>query len=220
TISMRSKEGASDYRYFPEPDLPPIQLTPAQIEQWRQQLPELPHAKRHRYETELGLSAYDTRVLTDERSMAEYFEATVAAGADPKLASNWITGDITAWLKAQKQEIRSLACRPEQLAELIGLIQSGTISGKIAKELLPELLRQGGSPKALVEAKGLVQVSDPAILGEWIDQVLAAHPRELEQYRAGKTKLFGFFVGKVMQKTGGRADPQRTNELLKQKLTC
>jgi aspartyl-tRNA(Asn)/glutamyl-tRNA(Gln) amidotransferase subunit B len=220
TVSMRTKEGASDYRYFPEPDLPPIQLTPEQIEHWRSQLPELPHAKRRRYQEELGLSAYDSRVLTDERAVAEYFEATVAAGADPKLASNWITGDITAWLKAQKQDIRNVACRPEHLAELIGLIQAGTISGKIAKELLPELLGNGGSPQALVEARGLTQVSDPAVLSAYIDQVLAAHPQELAQYRGGKTKLFGFFVGKVMQHTGGRADPQRTNELLKQKLNA
>jgi aspartyl-tRNA(Asn)/glutamyl-tRNA(Gln) amidotransferase subunit B len=218
TVSMRTKEGASDYRYFPEPDLPPIQLTPDQIDHWRSQLPELPATKRHRYQEVLGLSAYDTRVLTDERAMAEYFEATVAAGADPKLASNWITGDITAWLKTQKQDIRSLACRPSDLAELIGLIQAGTISGKIAKELLPELLTNGGSPQALVESRGLTQVSDPELIGQWIDEVFADHPQELSQYRGGKTKLFGFFVGKVMQKTGGRADPQRTNELLKQKL--
>ncbi|MEN9206820.1 MAG: Asp-tRNA(Asn)/Glu-tRNA(Gln) amidotransferase subunit GatB [Gloeomargarita sp. GMQP_bins_120] len=218
TVSMRSKEGASDYRYFPEPDLPPIQLTPGQIERWRQELPELPAAKRHRYEEELHLSAYDARVLTDERAMAEYFEATVAAGADPKLAANWLTGDVTAWLKAQKRDIRDLACRPSELAELIQLIQAGTISGKIAKDLLPELLAQGGSPKALVEARGLTQVSDPELLGAWIDEVLAAHPQEVEQYRAGKTKLFGFFVGKVMQRSNGRADPKRTNELLKQKL--
>jgi len=218
TVSMRTKEGASDYRYFPEPDLPPIQLTPDQIEHWRSHLPELPHSKRHRYQEELGLSAYDSRVLTDERAMAEYFEATVACGADPKLASNWITGDITAWLKTQKQDIATLACRPSDLAELIGLIQAGTISGKIAKELLPELLANGGSPRALVEARGLTQVSDPELIGQWIDEVFAAHPQELSQYRSGKTKLFGFFVGKVMQKTGGRADPQRTNELLKQKL--
>ncbi len=218
TVSMRTKEGASDYRYFPEPDLPPLRLTPDQIEQWRSHLPELPQAKRHRYQTQLGLSAYDARVLTDERAVAEYFEAAVAAGADPKLASNWLSGDITAWLKNQKQDIRTLACRPEHLAELIGLIQAGTISGKIAKELLPELLSEGGSPQALVAAKGLTQVSDPELIGQWIDEVLAAHPQELSQYRGGKTKLFGFFVGKVMQKTSGRADPQRTNTLLKQKL--
>ncbi|MCS6781746.1 MAG: Asp-tRNA(Asn)/Glu-tRNA(Gln) amidotransferase subunit GatB [Gloeomargarita sp. SKYBB_i_bin120] len=218
TVSMRSKEGASDYRYFPEPDLPPIQLTPEQIERWRQELPELPAAKRHRYQEELHLSAYDARLLTDERSFAEYFEAVVAAGADPKQAANWLTGDVTAWLKAQKRDIRDLACQPQELAELIGLIQAGTISGKIAKDLLPELLTQGGSPKALVEARGLTQVSDPALLNAWIDEVLAAHPQELQQYRAGKTKLFGFFVGKVMQHSKGRADPKRTNELLKQKL--
>lgn len=218
TISMRSKEGSSDYRYFPEPDLPPIELTPAQIDRWRQELPQLPAQKRHHYEDVLGLSAYDARVLTDERPAAEYFEATVAAGADPKQASNWISGDITAYLKAHKLDIHSLPFGPAGLAELLGLIQSGTISGKIAKDLLPELLSQGGSPLALVEAKGLTQLSDPTALAAIIDELMVAHPRELEQYRAGKNKLFGFFVGQVMKQTGGRADPRLTNDLLKAKL--
>ena len=175
-------------------------------------------AKRHRYESELGLSAYDTRVLTDDHPISEYFEATIATGANIKQAVNWIMGDITAYLKNEKCSVTEIALKPEGLAELIALIEAGTISGKIAKDLLPELLAQGGSPKALVESKGLIQLSDPTALGEIIDQVLIENPKELEQYHAGKTKLQGFFVGQIMKKTGGRADPKLTNQLLGEKL--
>ncbi|MGB3517986.1 MAG: Asp-tRNA(Asn)/Glu-tRNA(Gln) amidotransferase subunit GatB [Elainellaceae cyanobacterium] len=218
TISMRLKEGSSDYRYFPEPDLGPIEVSSEQLEGWRGELPELPAQKRHRYETDLGLSAYDTGVLTDDRSIAEYFEAAIAAGANAKLAANWITQDIGAYLNNEKKTIRELALTPESLAELIDLIEAGTISNKIGKDLLPELLTQGGSAKALVEQKGLVQISDEGELAAVIDQVLADNPDELAKYRAGKTKLQGFFVGQVMKKTNGRADPKLTNKLLKPKL--
>jgi len=218
TISMRVKEGSSDYRYFPEPDLGPIQVSSEQLENWRSQLPELPAAKRHRYETELGLSSYDARVLTDDRAMAEYFEAALAAGAAAKPAANWIMGDISAFLNNEKKAIAEIPLTPETLAELVELIEANTISNKIAKDLLPELLTQGGSPKALVESKGLVQVSDPSVIEAAIDEVIAAFPDELEKYRGGKKKLLGFFVGQVMKKTGGRADPKLTNELLTQKL--
>ncbi|XGV88172.1 MAG: Asp-tRNA(Asn)/Glu-tRNA(Gln) amidotransferase subunit GatB [Limnothrix sp. BL-A-16] len=218
TISMRSKEGSSDYRYFPEPDLTPIVVSEEQRESWRKELPELPAQKRHRYETELGLSAYDAQVLTDERAVAEYFEATVAAGGDVKQAANWIMGDIAAWLKNEKQSIDNLALKPAELAELVGLIVNGTISGKIAKDILPELLTEGGSPKALVDRKGLVQISDQGAIKAMIEEVLAAHPTELEQYRAGKTKLKGFFVGQLMKKSGGRVDPKLTNQLLEELL--
>lgn len=218
TISMRKKEGSSDYRYFPEPDLPPIQVSAEQLKTWKSQLPELPAEKRHRYESELGLSPYDTRVLTDDHPISEYFEATIAAGANIKQAVNWIMGDITAHIKNEKCSVTELPLKPEGLAELIGLIDAGTISGKIAKDLLPELLTKGGSPKVLVETKGLIQLSDPTALGEIIDQVLVENPKELEQYHAGKTKLQGFFVGQIMKKTGGRADPKLTNQLLGEKL--
>jgi aspartyl-tRNA(Asn)/glutamyl-tRNA(Gln) amidotransferase subunit B len=218
TISMRKKEGSSDYRYFPEPDLPPIQVSAEQLKTWKSQLPELPAEKRHRYESELGLSPYDTRVLTDDHPISEYFEATIAAGANIKQAVNWIMGDITAHIKNEKCSVTEIPLKPEGLAELIALIEAGTISGKIAKDLLPELLTQGGSPKALVEAKGLIQLSDPKALAEIIDQVLVENPKELEQYHAGKTKLQGFFVGQIMKKTGGRADPKLTNQLLGEKL--
>lgn len=218
TVSMRTKEGSSDYRYFPEPDLAPIEVSKAQLEQWRAELPELPAQKRHRYESELGLSAYDTRVLTDERAVSEYFEATVAAGASAKQAANWIMGDIAAYLNSNKLSIGEIALKPKTLAELIQLIEGNTISGKIAKDILPELLTQGGSAKELVERKGLIQISDRSAIEAIVEQVIAANPKELEQYRNGKTKLLGFFVGQVLKQTGGRADPKLTNQLLAEKL--
>lgn len=218
TVSMRSKEGSSDYRYFPEPDLAPIEVSQEQLDKWRAELPELPAQKRHRYESELGLSAYDARVLTDERSVAEYFEAAVAAGASAKQAANWIMGDIAAYLNSNKLNITELALKPTTLAELIGLIEDNTISGKIAKDILPELLAQGGSAKELVERKGLSQISDRSAIEAIVEQVIAANPKELEQYRNGKTKLLGFFVGQVLKQTGGRADPKLTNQLLAEKL--
>ncbi|OWY68031.1 aspartyl/glutamyl-tRNA amidotransferase subunit B [cyanobacterium TDX16] len=218
TVSMRTKEGSSDYRYFPEPDLAPIEVSKEQLEKWRAELPELPAQKRHRYESELGLSAYDARVLTDERSVSEYFEATVAAGASAKQAANWIMGDIAAYLNSNKLSIGEIALKPEMLAELIQLIEGNTISGKIAKDILPELLTQGGSAKELVERKGLIQISDRSAIETIVEQVIAANPKELEQYRNGKTKLLGFFVGQVLKQTGGRADPKLTNQLLAEKL--
>ncbi|NEP61426.1 MAG: Asp-tRNA(Asn)/Glu-tRNA(Gln) amidotransferase subunit GatB [Symploca sp. SIO2G7] len=218
TFSMRSKEGSSDYRYFPEPDLPPIEVSQEQLEQWHNELPELPAQKRERYIQELGLSAYDSRVLTDDRQVAEYFEGTVTAGANAKQAANWVMGDIAAYLKTEKLAIADIALTPAILAELINLIEDGTISGKIAKEILPELLSKGGSAKELVESKGLIKISNPEELEAIIDEIIAAHPKELEQYRNGKTKLQGFFVGQVMKKTSGRADPKLTNQLLGKKL--
>ena len=218
TKSMRLKEGSSDYRYFPEPDLPPIEVSSEQLEAWKAELPELPVQKRHRYEHELGLSAYDTRVMTDDRAVAEYFEAAVETGGEPKQVANWIMGDIAAYIKSNELTIAEIALKPEILAELVGLITKGTISGKIAKEILPELLTKGGSAKELVEKKGLIQISDTAAIEKIIDEVIAAHPDELEKFRNGKTKLKGFFVGQVMKKSGGRADPKLTNQLLGKKL--
>jgi len=218
TKSMRSKEGASDYRYFPDPDLGPIEVGAEQREGWRSELPELPAAKRHRYAEQLGLSIYDARVLTDERAMAEYFEAAVAAGADAKAVSNWVTGDIAAYVNANRLSISELPLKPEQLAEMVQLIDGGVISGKIAKDLLPELLAQGGSPKAIVEAQGLGMISDPAEITAIVEALLAAHPAEVEAFRDGKTKLQGFFVGLLMKQSGGKADPKLANQILNQKL--
>ncbi|NJN01767.1 MAG: Asp-tRNA(Asn)/Glu-tRNA(Gln) amidotransferase subunit GatB [Leptolyngbyaceae cyanobacterium RM1_1_2] len=218
TSSMRIKEGSSDYRYFPEPDLPPIEVAPKQLETWRAELPELPASKRYRYEADLGLSAYDARVLTDDRTIAEYFEAAVSLGANSKLSANWITQDIAAHLNAEKLTIAEIALKPAMLAEMVQLIDEGTISTKIAKEILPELLQVGGSPKQMIASKGLSQISDSGALEQVIDEILAAYPDEVEKYRGGKKKLQGFFVGQVMQKTSGRADPKMTNQILGKKL--
>jgi aspartyl-tRNA(Asn)/glutamyl-tRNA(Gln) amidotransferase subunit B len=219
TISMRKKEGSSDYRYFPEPDLPPLEVSPEQIETWSAQLPELPARKRRRYEEEFGLSAYDARVLTDDRTVAEYFETAVIAGANAKLVANWISQDIAAYLNNNKLTMSEIALKAEELAELVKLIENGTISGKIAKEILPELLNEGGSPQALVTKKGLIQISDTSAIETLIDEIIAAHPSELEKFRAGKTNLKGFFVGQVMKKSGGKADPKLTSQILDQKLS-
>ncbi|WP_269622117.1 Asp-tRNA(Asn)/Glu-tRNA(Gln) amidotransferase subunit GatB [Prochlorococcus marinus] len=218
TKSMRSKEGSSDYRYFPDPDLGPIEVSVELKERWRDELPELPSAKRHRYAEDFGLSMYDSRVLTDDHQMARYFEIVVSAGSDSKQAANWITGDIAAYVKANKICFDDLIFTPNELAEMIKLIDEGKISGKIAKEILPELLANGGSPKVLVDEKGLGMISDPAILQEIIDELLTKHPKEVDSYRAGKTKLQGFFVGQLMKKTSGKADPKLANQILKKKL--
>ena len=218
TKSMRSKEGASDYRYFPDPDLGPIEVSADQREAWRAELPELPAVKRHRYAVGLGLSQYDARVLTDERPMADYFEAAVASGVDAKLTANWITGDIAAYVNSKRLSYGDLALRPEQLSELVELIEGGTISGKIGKEILPELLEKGGSAKALVEERGLGMISDPGAIEAIVEELLAAYPGEVEAYRGGKTKLQGFFVGQLMKKTGGKADPKLANQILSKKL--
>jgi aspartyl-tRNA(Asn)/glutamyl-tRNA(Gln) amidotransferase subunit B len=218
TKSMRSKEGSSDYRYFPEPDLGPIEVSDVQREAWRAELPELPAARRHRYADQLGLSVYDARVLTDERPMADYFEAAVAAGGDPKGVANWITGDIAAHVNAERLTFAELPLQPAQLAEMVALIDDGVISGKIAKEILPELLTAGGSPRAIVEARGLGMISDPAAITAIVDELLAAHPEEVTAFRGGKTKLQGFFVGQLMKRTGGKADPKLANRILNERL--
>jgi aspartyl-tRNA(Asn)/glutamyl-tRNA(Gln) amidotransferase subunit B len=219
TRSMRLKEGSSDYRYFPEPDLGPIEVSVEQKAHWTSQLPELPRSKRHRYQDDLGLSPYDTRVITDDRATTEYFEASIAAGAPPKPAANWIMGDIGGYLNANNSlGISDLKLTPSGLAELIVLIEDGTISNKIAKDLLPELLENGGSPKAIVEKKGLVQISDPSVIEAAVLEVIAANPNELAQYKGGKTKMLGFFVGQVLKKTGGKADPKLANQIVAQKL--
>lgn len=219
TISMRSKEESSDYRYFPEPDLPPIIVNDSLLEELAKTLPELPAEKRTRYQEELGLSAYDARVLTDDKDVAQYFEAVVEAGANAKSAANWVTQDIAAYLNSQPHlTINDLPLKPPMLAELIGLIEEGTISGKIAKEILPELLEKGGSPKQLVESRGMVTISNPEELSAIIDKVLAENADKVAQYKAGKKKLQGFFVGQIMKATGGRAEPKLTNQILNEKL--
>jgi aspartyl-tRNA(Asn)/glutamyl-tRNA(Gln) amidotransferase subunit B len=215
TISMRTKEGSSDYRYFPEPDLAPIEVSDTQLNQWRSELPELPAQKRHRYENELGLSAYDTRVLTEDVIVSQYFEAAIASGASPKAAANWITQDIAAYLNKQKLSITEIGLTPANLADVITRIESGKISNAQAKQKLPELLT-GLSPEKAFAGQELI--SDLSVLEPIVDEVIAANPKELEKYRNGNTNLKGFFVGQVLKKTNKRADPKLTNELVEKKL--
>ncbi len=218
TKSMRSKEGSSDYRYFPDPDLGPIEVSNDLKEKWRSELPELPASKRYRYAAELGLSIYDARVLTDEYSMAKYFEKVVEEGAAAKSAANWITGDLAAFVNSNRLTFGQISFQPKALAEMLKMIELGEISGKIAKEILPELLKNGGSPKMIVDQRGLGMISDPEVLGEIIDQLIISHPNEVESFRSGKKKLLGFFVGQLMKKTKGKADPKLANQLLNKKL--
>ena len=218
TKSMRSKEGSSDYRYFPDPDLGPIEVSHALKEKWRSELPELPAAKRNRYAAELGLSIYDARVLTDESSMAKYFEKVVNECGAAKSSANWITGDIAAFIKSNRLSFDQLSFKPNELAEMLKMIDVGEISGKIAKEILPELLSKGGSPKQLVKERGLGMIGDPKVIEEIIDKLILNHPNEVESFRAGKKKLLGFFVGQLMKETKGKADPKLANQILNKKL--
>ncbi|QSJ16686.1 Asp-tRNA(Asn)/Glu-tRNA(Gln) amidotransferase subunit GatB [Nostoc sp. UHCC 0702] len=215
TSSMRVKEGSSDYRYFPEPDLAPIEVSSEQLDKWQSELPELPAQKRHHYESELGLSPYDARVLTEERAVAEYFERAIAAGANPKAAANWITQDIAAYLNKQKLNITEIALTPTNLADVITRIEKGKISNAQAKEKLGDLL-SGVSPEKAFAGQELI--TDPTVLEPIIDEVIAANPKELEKYRNGNINLKGFFVGQVLKKTSKRADPKLTNELVEKKL--
>ncbi|AFY55732.1 glutamyl-tRNA(Gln) and/or aspartyl-tRNA(Asn) amidotransferase, B subunit [Rivularia sp. PCC 7116] len=215
TISMRVKEGSSDYRYFPEPDLAPIEVTEEQLKNWESELPDLPAKKRHHYETELGLSAYDARVLTEERATAEYFETAVNKGANAKTAANWIMGDIAGYLNKEKLSISQINLTPNNLAEVAKLIDKGEISNAKAKEKLPDLLA-GKAPKDVFAGEKLI--TDPAVLEPLIDEAIAGNPKEVEKYRSGKTNVKGFFVGQVLKKTGKRADPKLTNQLVDKKL--
>ncbi|NLQ05252.1 Asp-tRNA(Asn)/Glu-tRNA(Gln) amidotransferase subunit GatB [Cylindrospermopsis raciborskii] len=215
TSSMRVKEGSSDYRYFPEPDLAPIEVSHSQLETWRSELPELPAQKRHRYERELGLSAYDTRVLTEDLPVTEYFEIAINAGANPKSAANWITQDIAAYLNKQKLTISEIKLTPQTMAEVISRIEKGKISNAQAKEKLGDLLT-GISVEEVFAGQELI--TDPDVLGPIVDEIIAANPQQVEKYRGGNINLKGFFVGQVLKKTNKRAEPKLTNELVEKKL--
>jgi aspartyl-tRNA(Asn)/glutamyl-tRNA(Gln) amidotransferase subunit B len=219
TFSQRSKESAHDYRYFPEPDLVPIVIDEAWEDRLRAALPELPRARRARFESEYGLSAYDAGVLTAERAIADYFEAAVRAGAASKPAANWVMGDLQALLTEAKQDFGVCRVTPDNLAAMIRLIEDGTISGKIAKELLPEMLSTGEAPKELVERKGLVQISDERALESVAREVVRANPGPAADYRGGKERAFGFLVGQLMKATKGKANPQLANEVLRKVLS-
>lgn len=219
TSSMRTKEGLADYRYFPEPDLPDLEITDEQIEAVKAGMAELPTAKRERY-LSLGLPRADVLILADELATADFFDATMAAGAPPKAAANWIMGDIMAACKEKKIGMDSLALTPTALAETLTLIEDGTISGKIAKDLLPRLLQgeANAGVAAFVEKEGLVQISDESAVEAMVDAVLAANPTQLQQYCSGKTKLAGFFTGQVMKESQGRVNPGLMNQVLQRKL--
>jgi aspartyl-tRNA(Asn)/glutamyl-tRNA(Gln) amidotransferase subunit B len=218
TVSMRSKEEAHDYRYFPDPDLVPLVISPSWIERVRRELPELPAARRRRYQEEFGLSEYDARVLTAARETADYFEECVRQYPHPKVVANWVMGDLARLLNAAQVEIGECRVRPGGLAALLRLIDDGTISGKIAKGVLEEMFATGKEPQAVVAEKGLVQITDPKVLAPVVDRVLAANPGPVADYRQGKSKALGFLVGQVMKETRGKANPGLVNALLKEKL--
>ncbi|MFC5773971.1 Asp-tRNA(Asn)/Glu-tRNA(Gln) amidotransferase subunit GatB [Ectobacillus antri] len=214
TILMRVKEGSDDYRYFPEPDLVELYIDDAWKERVRAEIPELPDARQKRYVEEWGLPSYDAGVLTATKEMADFFEATVAGGADAKLASNWLMGEVSAYLNKQQKELKYIALTPASLADLITLIEKGTISSKIAKQVFAELVEKGGEPEAIIKAKGLVQISDEGTLRAMITEVLDKNPQSIEDYKNGKEKAIGFLVGQIMKLTKGQANPPLVNKLL------
>jgi aspartyl-tRNA(Asn)/glutamyl-tRNA(Gln) amidotransferase subunit B len=218
THSMRSKEEAHDYRYFPDPDLVPIVIDDAWVAAVRDTLPELPLEKRERFVREYQIPAYDAGVLTASRALADYYEEVVRLSGQPKIASNWVMGDVLRFLNEDKREIRACPIAPAALAEMILLIQDGTISGKMAKEVSEAMYRTGKAPRAIIEEKGLIQITDEAALAGTISEIIGKNPAQAAQYRAGKEKVFGFFVGQVMKATGGKASPQVINDLLKKML--
>jgi aspartyl-tRNA(Asn)/glutamyl-tRNA(Gln) amidotransferase subunit B len=219
TRPMRSKEEANDYRYFPDPDLLPIVIDAQLVEQIRAALPELPDAKRERFVTAYGLPAYDAGVLTAERRLADYFE-TVAKGtrATPKVAANWVIGELTGALNRAGLEIDASHVPPAALAALLDRIEAGVISGKIAKEVFEALWNGEGSVDDIIEKRGLVQISDSASIDKLVAEVIAANPAQVEQFRAGKQQVLGFLVGQVMKASRGKANPQQVNDALRKQL--
>ena len=222
TRSMRSKESAHDYRYFPEPDLLPLAVPEAWIAEIRATLPELPDARRERFMREYGLPPYDAEVLTARKDVADYFEAAVRAHPNAKAISNWVMGDVLRVIRERKLDealvIREWPVPPAHLAGLVRLIDDATISGKMAKSVFEQMLATGAAPQQIVADQGLSQVTDSGAIEDAIAAVLAAHGAKVAEYRAGKDKLFGFFVGQVMKATQGKANPQKVNDLLKQRL--
>jgi len=218
SISMRSKEEAHDYRYFPDPDLVPILIDDAWVEKIRKELPELPLAKRERFIKDYQLPAYDAGVLTADKALANYYEEVVRLCAKPKAVSNWVMGDVLRFLNEEKRDIRNCSISPASLAEMISLIEAGTISGKMAKDIIEDMYKSGKPPKVIVEEKGMVQITDEGELIKIITTIIEANPNQLKDYRGGKEKLFGFFVGQVMKATQGKANPQLVNDMLKKML--
>ena len=218
TRSMRGKEDANDYRYFPDPDLLPVEITPEFIESVRATLPELPDAKKARFMEAYKLSAYDADMLTQSRDVADYFEAVAQACGDAKLAANWVNGELAAALNRANLEIAAVPVTADAFAVLLKRILDNTISGKIAKEVFDAMWNGEGSADAVIEQKGLKQITDTGAIEAMIDEIIAANPKQTEEYRAGKDKLFGFFVGAAMKASKGKANPEQVNAILKQKL--
>src|SRR5215831_485801 len=221
TVSMRSKEEAHDYRYFPDPDLPLLVVDREWIKQIERSMPELPESRRQRFVQEYALSEYDSGVLATTRALANFFEETARLSSQPKIAANWIMGDLLRFYKDSNADVKDLSAspvKPKMLADMIALVEKGTISGKIAKTVMEEMCATGKAPLAIIEEKGLVQISNVEEIEKIIAKVLEENPKTVEQYRAGKTGNLGFFVGQVMKATGGRANPQTVNEILKKRL--
>ena len=218
TRAMRSKEEANDYRYFPDPDLLPVELSREYIDRIRADIPELPTAKRSRLRSEYGLTEQDARRLTLSPDIADYYEAVAKASGQPKLSANWITVDLAAALHRDGLEIAQCPIEPGDLATLIASIVNGTLSGKMAKMVFEALWRGEGDPESIIERQGLNQISDSDTIDTLVDRVLSEHPEQVDQYRSGKTKLLGFFVGQIMRATRGQANPEKVNQALRRKL--
>lgn len=218
TRPMRSKEEANDYRYFPDPDLLPLVITDEQIESVKRELPELPQQKHERFMNEYQLSAYDATILVSSRALADYFETVVKTSGNAKLSANWVNGELSAALNKHDMEITESPVNADALGKLLQRIGDNTISGKIAKTIFESMWNQEGDVDEIIEKKGLKQVTDTGAIEALIDQIIAANPDNVAEYRAGKEKLFGFFVGQVMKASGGKMNPQVLNEVLKKKL--
>ena len=218
TASMRSKEHAHDYRYFPEPDLAPLRISDTWRERVRAEMPEMPSVKRARFIEVFGLREYDADVLTATRALSEYFERVAEASGDARSAANWVMGDLLGALKAEHKDLSESPVKAEHLGELLALIGKGEISGKLAKDIFAKMFASGEAPRAIVDREGLRQISDTATLEKTVDDVVAANPKQVEQYKAGKTTVLGFLVGQVMKATRGQANPALVNQLLKDRL--
>ncbi|MFJ8416451.1 Asp-tRNA(Asn)/Glu-tRNA(Gln) amidotransferase subunit GatB [Bacillus paramycoides] len=214
TILMRVKEGSDDYRYFPEPDLVELYIDDEWKEEVRASIPELPDARKARYVAELGLPAYDAHVLTLTKEMSDFFEATVADGTDAKLTSNWLMGEVLAYLNKQQKELKDVALTPAGLSKMVQLIEKGTISSKIAKKVFNELIEKGGDPEEIVKAKGLVQISDEGTLRKVVTEILDNNEQSIEDFKNGKDRAIGFLVGQIMKATKGQANPPLVNKIL------
>jgi aspartyl-tRNA(Asn)/glutamyl-tRNA(Gln) amidotransferase subunit B len=215
TVSMRSKEHAHDYRYFPEPDLVPLRVSEHWLHEIKSTLPELPADRRARFITAYDLREYDTQVLTLTRETGDYFEAAAGVSGDGRNTANWVVGDLMAILKAAGKEMKDCPVPASHLGELVALINKGELSGKLAKEILPRMFATGDSPSVIMQREGLKQISDSAALEKIVEDVLAANPKQVDQYKAGKTAVLGFLVGQVMKSSRGQANPGAVTDLLK-----